>query len=1187
MRPSSLTGHRGCFSARTRRAIILWVMFVRSNLLNPKFSVAALSASWHGRACAAALMTCLPAISAHASDSSAPAPIAARSNNVGVAYMNQQLTEKALAKFEDAGRADHSAVTPVVNQGLAYLYLRKLTEAEESLKKATALDPKSVSAWYSLGVAYFTGGDQETALTDFERALALDGQDADIHYFIGTIFSSQKRFDEAVTEFNAALGVNPLHASAQFGLARALQREGKVAEARVHLKRFQEITDSKIGMLMSASYGEQGRYALVQDMLAAPAHAPAMIPVSFVPDPAASSAKAAAVNATGGGVCTLDLTGNGGTDFLTTAHGEGVRAFRLVGRSLETISAESTGLKIKRDGVSCAVGDFDNDGLPDLAVALTDRVLLFHNLGHGKFADVTEKVGLKSLNKPAGVTFVDFDHDGDLDLFITGSPTNAGGSVLWRNNGNSTFTEWTKPTALGGSGSTVAAVLSDVNNDRAIDLVVTGVSGAPQVYENQREGPFKQVALHTDTTLPEARGVAVADFNKDGYMDVALTHAGAPGVSLWRNVQGDRFERVALDLSGVTAAWGLTPIDFDNDGWIDLALIAETKNGPELRVLRNEGAMGFVDVSAALSLRKLDLTGARSVIAADVDHDGAADLLIGRVDAAPLVLHNAGGTRNHSLRIDLTGLADNKSAIGTKVEVFSDGNWQKFEVAGSSGYLSQGATEVLAGLGGSERADVVRLLWPTGVPQDELDIAANKPLALTELDRRGSSCPVLFAWDGTKYAFVSDVIGAGVIGHWISPTARNQSDSDEWTKIDGNLLHARNGNLSVRFGEPMEEINYIDKVRMVAVDHPANTEVYPDEKFLNEAPFASGKTVVASASTHPPAGAWDDHGHDALAVLSARDHQYLRDFENLSYAGFTKSHTLTLDLGAWSPAHPLRLFLHGYVEYFSASSLYAAWQAGIEAHSPSVEAQMPDGRWKLVLADMGFPAGLPRTIVVDLTGKLPAGARRIRMTTNLQIYWDQVLVDNGADAITAVKQTELPLASAHLAFRGYPKQIDGKTPGDLTYDYQSISLTGPFGWQRGSYTRYGEVTPLLTQRDNHYVIFGSGEDIDAEFSDATLPALPQGWKRDYFFYADGFVKDMDFYEALPFTVAEMPFHEMSGYPYASRERFPEDPKTLAYRVNWNDRMETGNRTQRYQFDYQPTFSQPIVDRSAPSSSERP
>jgi hypothetical protein len=272
-------------------------------------------------------------------------------------------------------------------------------------------------------------------------------------------------------------------------------------------------------------------------------------------------------------------------------------------------------------------------------------------------------------------------------------------------------------------------------------------------------------------------------------------------------------------------------------------------------------------------------------------------------------------------------------------------------------------------------------------------------------------------------------------------------------------------------------------------------------------------------------------------LLRARDHQYVRDFTNLSFAGFANQHALTLDLGEWTPANPLRLLLHGFIEYFSASSMYAAWQAGLTPMPPYVEAQLPDGSWKRVIDDMGFPAGLPRTIVVDLSGKLPPGTRRIRLVTNLQIYWDQALIDNGPEATGLMRQTELPLASAHLTFRGYPEQIDGKTPGDLTYNYQHISQTGPFIRSRGSYTRYGEVTPLLKSVDESFVIFGSGEDIDVEFSTASLPPLAPGWKRDYFFYANGFVKDMDFYEASPFTVADMPFHGMSTYPYPARQHY--------------------------------------------------
>lgn len=1116
---------------------------------------------------------------------------AARANNTGVALLNQQLLEKALAKFTEAGKIEPSSPIPVINQGIALLYLRKLPEAEAAFLRAAKMDPGNLHIWYSLGLTHMAGNNLALAARDFERAIQIDPEDADSHYYLGSVYLNLREYNNAVQQFEAALRLNPLHASAQFGLASALQRLGRVMEAREHLRRFQTIMQTKIGTPFTITYGEQGSGAKALDMLAPEKPVGPMIPVRFVPQfihaATNTSASEASPDAAGAGACVLDVEGQGKKDII--ALGSGDRALHIyrasADGSLEEIPAERTGLALSGHATACAVGDYDNDSLPDLAVALSDRIVLFHNLGHGKFADVTSTVAIAQLNHPSGLTFVDFDHDGDLDLFVTGSAISPGKgpNVLWRNNGNSTFTEWTAPTGLGGKTDTVAAMLSDINNDRAVDLLVTGSGPSPILYENQREGAFRAVPLIAEPGLSPSRGIYVFDFNKDGWMDVVLTHSGAPGISLWKNIKGRQFERVPLPAEGILSAWGITALDIDNDGWIDLAAIVQTTSGPTLHIWRNRGPQGFEDVSAATGADKIRLSNPRALIAADMDGDGAADLIVTQWNAPPVVLRNTGGSRNHSLRILLAGLNDNKSAIGTKVEVFSNGQVQKFEVAGSSGYLSQGPTEIIAGLGEAAEADVVRLLWPTGVPQDEMDVAANKPEKLLELDRRGSSCPVLFAWNGSKYEFVTDVIGAAVIGHWISPTSTNHPDPDEWIKVDGSQLRPHHGFLSLRFGEPMEEINYIDQLRLVAVDHPANTEVYPDERFLNGPPFASGKTVIAGPLTRLPSGAWDDHGHDVLTLLARADHQYVRDFTTLHYAGYANMHSLTLDLGSWTSRNPLRLFMRGYIEYFSASSMYAAWQAGLRPVSPYMEAQMPDGSWKRVLDDMGFPAGLPRTIVVNLTHRLPEGVHRIRIRTNLQIYWDQVLVDNGPDMSGQARETEAPLASAHLAFRGYPQQIEGATPGDLTYRYDRISTTGPFQWQRGDYTHYGDVTVLLQRVDNQYVIFGSGEDIDAEFNASLLPPLPSGWKRDYFFYANGFVKDMDFYEAMPFTVAAMPFHEMSTYPYPQTEHYPEDNRSVRYQLDWDDRFESGERKQLYQFQYGPEFSKPILPAASQTS----
>jgi tetratricopeptide (TPR) repeat protein len=1097
--------------------------------------------------------------------------------------------------------------------------LQKLDEAKKALQAALALNPESAQAWYNLGLAQHAGNELAPALASFQQAAKIDPRDADSLYFVGVCYQELKQFDKAIDSLRKALEIDPLHASSEFALARALQRTGHVDEAKEHFKRFQHLTSTKIGAPIGLSYGEQGHYSTVTPIQTPEAGKRAMLPVKLVAQPMLSQVRKSGPGPPGlkwtttGGACMMDVTGAGAMDLVLMQSGpQAIRVLHNTGNgSYEEFDAAAAGLKANGHAVACAVGDYDNDGLNDLAVALDDAVLLFRNLGKGKFQDVTAEAGLIPRNRPSGITFIDYDHDGDLDLFLTGAALKEGGSpnVLWRNNGNKTFTEWTEPTGLGGTGSTAAAILTDFNNDRAVDIAVTGDGPAPLIYVNPREGKYPTQALDPATLtaediteiaehgtlrqatrkeareyaravknsvapLPPTVGIAVLDYNKDGWMDIAVTHAAAPGLTLWRNVAGPqkagrRFERVELPLHDAIQGWGLTPVDIDNDGWIDLAAIVETKSGPQVRVLRNLGDGTFEDVSHSLGLDNVKLTAPRGLIA--VDDNGAPDLIVTQLNAPPVLLRNVGGNKNHSVRLDLTGFADNKTALGAKVEIFANGQWQKWELAGASGYLTQAPPQILVGLGDAEGIDLLRILWPTGVLQDEIDLPHQPVIAMKEADRRGSSCPVLFAWNGHKYKLVTDVIGAAVVGHWFTPTRRNTPNPGEWIKVDGAELAPVNGKLSLRFMEPMEEVNYIDQLRLVAVDHPENVEVNPDERFLDDPPFASGR-VVASMGARLPVGAWDGEGRDVLDQVSRRDHAFASGFTPLPYDGFANLHALTLDLGEVKQGSPLRLLMTGYVNYFSATSLYAAWQAGIKPISPYVEAQMPDGSWKRIADDVGFPAGLERTIVVDLTSKLPAGAHRIKLVTNLEIYWDQVLIDNSPEAES--RTAEIPLASATLHFRGYPTQIEGASPGDLDYDYDRVSLTGPFQHQRGSYTRMGDVTPLLKSIDDRYVIFGSGEEIATEFDATGLPALAPHWKRDYFFYANGFVKDMDWWDASPFTVAQLPFHAMSAYPYPGSEEFPLDAQSLDYQLDWNDRFDSGEPVRSYRFDYRMLPSTP-------------
>jgi tetratricopeptide (TPR) repeat protein len=1113
---------------------------------------------------------------------------AVRLNNRGAAEMSQQFTERAAASFAEAFKKDPKLAQAAINEGISQLYLQNLDEAMKAFRAALVLDKNSAQAWYNLGLAEHAENDLETALASFQQAVKIDPADADSLYYEGVCYEELKEYEKAIVVFRKTLEINPLHASAQFQMARALARLGEREQAGKYFKSFKHITETKIGAPIGLAYGEQGHYSTVLPVEETETADKPMIPVKLVAESFDSKVSKSGPGVprdkwtTTGGACLIDVTGSGVMDLVLMQSGaQAIRVLHSKGNgSYEEFDAAAAGLKASGHAVACAVGDYDGDGLNDLAVALDDAVLLFRNLGNGKFQDVTTEAGLKPMNRPSGITFIDYDHDGDLDLFLTGSTLTAGGTsnVLWRNNGNRTFTEWTEPTGLGESGKTNAAILTDFNNDRAIDFAVTGDGEAPLIYVNPREGKYPTQTLYGGTLSP-TKGIAVFDYNKDGWMDIAVTHTGAPGLTLWRNIEGAnhmgrRFERVELPLKDTLRGWGLAAVDIDNDGWIDLAAIVETKAGPCVKVFRNRGDGTFEDVSGSLGLDKVKLSAPRGLIA--VDDSGAADLMVTQLNAPPVLLRNVGGNKNHSVRLDLTGFADNKTALGAKVEIFAQGHWQKWELAGSSGYQTQGPPQILVGLGDADHIDLLRILWPTGVLQDEIDLPHTPVIAMKEADRRGSSCPVLFAWNGHKYKLVTDVIGAAVVGHWFTPTRRNTPRPGEWIKVDGNALAPVNGKMSLRFIEPMEEVNYIDQLRLVAVDHPDNVEVNPDERFLDDPPFASGR-VVASEGTRLPVGAWDGEGRDVLETLSRRDHKFASGFKPTPYDGFANLHALTLDLGEVKQDAPLKLLMTGYVNYFSATSLYAAWQAGVKPVSPFVEAQLADGSWKRIAEDAGFPAGLERTIVVDLSGKLPAGARRIRLMSNLEIYWDQVLIDQSANAEATT--AELPLAQATLHFRGYPTQIEGASPGDLDYDYDRVSLTGPFQHQRGNYTHLGDVTPLLTSISDRFVIFGSGEEIAAEFDATKLPALPAHWKRDYFFYADGFVKDMDWWDASPFTVAQLPFHGMSAYPYPDSEKFPQDANSLAYQLNWNDRFDSGEPVRSYRFNYKLMPSTPEGDKA--------
>src|SRR5882762_1222320 len=593
-----------------------------------------------------------------------------RFNTLGVAYMNQQRPADAQKYFEQALGADPKFAVARLNLGVSLLAQQKLEPARTALEAAAQQLPKDTYAWYNLGLVYKDLGETEKGIAAFRHVTEVAPNEPDAYYFIGYLNAQLQKYDEAIGAFQKGLALSPFHASSEFGLARAFQRKGDAGAAREHLARFQKITTEHLGAPFGAGYGDQGRYSLAELPLNSVVDVPAAIPLRFTAEASAFVSKSAGGSPVeigqSTGACFFDYDGDGKPDlFLVSGAEDGAsRLLHNLGDGRFDDVTKEAGINLKGSGLGCAAGDFDNDGHTDLAVCLSDGVRLLHNKGDGKFEEVTQAVRIRRQKGCVGLTFVDYDHDGDIDLYITTAPDSAAPgapphNVLWRNSGNSTFTDVSAETALGFAATGAGVVTTDFNNDRAIDFVIAGGEAGASIYLNPREGRFTPLGGidFNKEKLPPAVGVVAFDFDKDGWMDVAFTHAGAPGISLWRNVEGKRLERVPLPEFGWQNGWGIAALDYDNDGWLDLVAAGEASNGAELRLLRNLGSKGWADVTKDVHLDTVKLNQPRAIAVADIVGHGDADLVVTQLGGLPLVLLNEGGNKNNWMSIDQIRIA--------------------------------------------------------------------------------------------------------------------------------------------------------------------------------------------------------------------------------------------------------------------------------------------------------------------------------------------------------------------------------------------------------------------------------------------------------------------------------------------------------------------------------------------------
>src|SRR5882672_5775618 len=320
-----------------------------------------------------ATLLCVPALLLAliaASTSSTDPQEAARLNNIGVAYMNQQLFEKGLKAFEEAAVKDPNLKVSTLNRGVAMLNLQRIDDAKALLQKAAQDDPKDPHPWYNLGLYYKNSDSPQAAVDAFRRVTELDPNDADAWYFLGSTHAQLKLYPEAIDAFEHALKIDPLHASAQFGLSRTYQQSGQADKAREGLKKFQYITQNKLGTPISLAYGEQGKYSRAEESPVAVEKVLPQIPVRFVDvtQTAGLSTKASPyakndVSAfTGPGACFLDYDGDGNIDVFLPGNGAqgGMSLYRNPGNGKFEDVTKAAGIDPTLHGISCTAGDYDN-----------------------------------------------------------------------------------------------------------------------------------------------------------------------------------------------------------------------------------------------------------------------------------------------------------------------------------------------------------------------------------------------------------------------------------------------------------------------------------------------------------------------------------------------------------------------------------------------------------------------------------------------------------------------------------------------------------------------------------------------------------------------------------------------------------------------------------------------------------
>ena len=751
----------------------------------------------------------------------------------------------------------------------------------------------------------------------------------------------------------------------------------------------------------------------------------------------------------------------------------------------------------------------DGGSRPSLVAWSGGRVAVFRN-GKTLVADS----GLEGLRDVVWIAPGDFDNDGFPDLCVITTH----GAALYRNV-NGKFRKHADLPA----GSFRQALWLDFDHDYDLDLFLLGDES--KLLRNNGSAGFSDETKRFPFVAGHALSATRFDLEPDtpGF-DLVISYQDRPGV-LYRDRLAGTFQAAPLGELPAGAS-DLAARDENRDGRTDLLA-----GRPGLLLLNRP--RGFERGGAGAPAESL-ITMA--------DFDGTGRPARARIAGGTLYLdHDTTSDFGNWIEVALTGVKNLKSAVGAKVEVKSGVVYEKQTYEG---------VPLVFRLVGQKEIETVRITWPNGLIQNELNQPVNKVAAIKEAPRLSGSCPMIFTWNGERFVFITDVLGVAPLGASSGDGQFFPVDHDEYVSIPGELLRERDGAYEVRVTEELHEVSYLDQIKLLALDHPARAEIVTNEKFKSP-PFPEFRLFGVEQRVYPKR-ARDDRGNDVLAALRQRDFTYPDAFRRNS-AGVAEMHHLDLDFGGAAASNHAVLVLHGWVDWADGSTFLSSMQERRDLVFPYLQVKDAAGNWKTVIGDMGIPSGKPKTMAVDLTGKFLSASREVRIVTNLCVYWDEVYLIE-SDAAPEHRLTAAGLLSADLHFRGFSKaKIHPERKQPEQFDYQTVSGISMWNPTPGNYTRYGAVTDLMQDADDRMVVMGSGDEVSLRFNANGLPSLPAGWKRDFLLLVDGWAKDADANTAFSQTVTPLPFHGMSSYPYPAGEKYPEDALHREYVRQYNTR----------------------------------